>query len=106
LPSPRAQGRTSRPKPSDAGTGRDSTNTETEDRHMNDEIKKPTNPRADVMPKHGFVLTVDGKMKASYETEPEATAAAVKLKQRFPVIQVAVYDAAAQTYTLLTESGS
>jgi len=69
---------------------------------VNDEIKRPTNPRADVMPKEGFVLTVDGKMKAIYETEPEATAAAARLKQHFPVIRVAVYDATAQSYTLLT----
>jgi len=54
------------------------------------------------MPKEGFVLTVDGKMKAIYETEPEATAAAARLKQHFPVIRVAVYDATAQSYTLLT----
>ena len=38
-------------------------------------------------------------MKTRFETETEATAEASKLKQRFPVIQVAVYDAAARVYT-------
>jgi len=41
----------------------------------------------------GYVLKIDGKLKARYETEIEANSEGSKLKQRFPVIQVAVYNA-------------
>ena len=61
--------------------------------------KKPANLRANAMPTDGFVLAVDGKLKARYETAKEAMTAGEKLKQSFPVIQVAVYDAAARKYT-------
>ena len=63
--------------------------------------KKPANLRANAMPTDGFVLAVDGKLKARYKTAKEAMTAGEKLKQSFPVIQVAVYDAAARKYTLV-----
>lgn len=66
---------------------------------MTEEPKKPTNMRANVMPTDGYVLTVDGKLKARYETEGEAVAQGSKLKQKFPVIQVAVYDAVSRIRT-------
>ncbi len=66
---------------------------------MAEDAKKPVQTRADVMPTDGYILTVDGKLKKHYETEPDATADAAKLKQRFPVIQISVYDAAAGIYT-------
>lgn len=63
------------------------------------ETKRPTNLRADVMPSSGYVLAVDGKLKKRFETSEEAMTAAVKLKQDYPVIQVAVFDATARSYT-------
>jgi hypothetical protein len=51
------------------------------------------------MPKEGFVLSVDRKLKTMYETANEAMAAGSKLKQKFPVTQIAVYDAVAGEYT-------
>ena len=66
---------------------------------MNGKTEKPTNLRADAMPKDGYVLTDDGKMKTRYETSDGAMAAAVTLKQRYPVIQVTVYDAAARSHS-------
>jgi hypothetical protein len=60
---------------------------------------KPANLRANAMPTDGYVLMVDGKLKSSYETSEEAMTAATKLKQSFPVIQVAVLDAAGRTST-------
>jgi hypothetical protein len=63
------------------------------------ETKRPANLRADVMPDSGYVLSVDGKFKKQYDTSDEAMTAAVKLKQSYPVIQVAVFDAAARSYT-------
>jgi hypothetical protein len=64
-----------------------------------EETKKPQNLRANAMPIDGFVLSVDGKLKTRYESSQDATTAAAKLKQSFPVIQVAIYDAAARVYT-------
>lgn len=64
----------------------------------NNEATQPKNLRANVLPIDGFVLSIDGKLKARYETEAEAVAAGSKLKQSFPVICIAVYDAAARTY--------
>ena len=66
---------------------------------MAEYAKKPTQIRADIIPTNGYILTVDGKLKTRYETEQDATTEAAKLKQRFPVIQVSVYDAAAGLYT-------
>jgi hypothetical protein len=63
-----------------------------------EETKKPGNVRANAVPVDGFVLSVDGKLKARYETSVAAMTAASKLKQSYPVIQVAVYDAITRTF--------
>src|SRR5579872_915972 len=63
------------------------------------ESKKPANLRANAMPADGFVLSVDGKLKTRFETSKDAMVAAAKLKQSYPVIQVAIYDATAKVYT-------
>jgi hypothetical protein len=60
---------------------------------------KPANLRANVTPIDGYVLIVDGKLKTRYETSEEAMTAGQKLKQEYPVIQVAVLDAAAWNST-------
>jgi len=62
------------------------------------ETKKPENLRANVKPIDGFVLSIDGKLKNRYETSKDAMAAASQLKQSYPVIQVAIYDAAEHNY--------
>jgi hypothetical protein len=66
---------------------------------MTEDAKKSAQIRADAIPRDGYILTVDGKLKTRYETEQDATTEAAKLKQRFPVIQVSVYDATARIYT-------
>ena len=63
------------------------------------DAKRPTNLRANVMPVDGYVLSVDGKLKKRYESAQEATAAATTLKQSYPVIKVAIYNAAERSYT-------
>ena len=63
------------------------------------ETKRPANLRANAMPVDGFVLSIDGKLKMRYENAKDATVAGTKLKQSYPVIQVAVYDATARVYT-------
>jgi hypothetical protein len=66
---------------------------------MNQDTKKPANLRANAMPIDGYVLSVDGKLKTRYESSKDAMAAGTKLKQSYPIIQVAVYDAAQRNYT-------
>jgi hypothetical protein len=61
--------------------------------------KRPGNLRTNAMPTDGYVLSVDGKLKTHFSTSAEASVAASKLKQSFPMIQVAVYDAAERIYT-------
>jgi hypothetical protein len=63
------------------------------------ETKKPENLRANAMPTDGFVLSVDRKLKARYDTAEDAMTAGTKLKTSYPVVEVAVYDATARTYT-------
>src|SRR5690606_12280460 len=82
-----------------APIARASTNNKKESKNMSDEVIRPRNLRANAVPVDGYVLSIDGKLKARYETENEATAAGTKLKQNFPVIQISVFDAAARTYT-------
>lgn len=66
---------------------------------MNSKTEKPTNLRANIMPINGYVLSVDGKLKTRFDTSDEAMTAAVALKQSYPVVQIAVYDAAARGYS-------
>ena len=66
---------------------------------MSQEPKKPKNLRANAMPADGFVLTVDGKSKARFETEAEALAAGSKLKQTYPAIRVTVFEPITRVYT-------
>jgi hypothetical protein len=66
---------------------------------MAENVKTPTNLRANVRPTDGYVLAVDGKWKQRYETSREAVAAGEKLKEKFPVVQITVYDAVEETYS-------
>lgn len=60
---------------------------------------RPANPRANVMPVDGYVLSIDRKLKQRYDTAADAMTAATKLKQQFPLLQVAVLNAADNEYT-------
>jgi hypothetical protein len=66
---------------------------------MNSKPDKPVIPRTDTIPTDGYVLAVDGKLKTKFTASEEAAAAALKLKQAYPVLQVQVFDAAARSYT-------
>jgi hypothetical protein len=66
-----------------------------------DDDHRPKNLRADVMPTDGYGLEVDGKMKSHHLTADAAQKAGLELKKRFPVIQVRILDAKAQTRTLV-----
>jgi hypothetical protein len=66
---------------------------------MNDTKRRTDVMRADLPPTEGFSLMVDGKFKLDYADMAGAMKVARELKKKFPVIQVAVYDAAAKTRT-------
>jgi hypothetical protein len=66
---------------------------------MNSKLESPAIPRVDTLPSHGYVLSVDGKLKAKFEAPEEALAMGLKLKQAYPVLHVQVFDAQARTYT-------
>ncbi|KYG21773.1 hypothetical protein SE92_17235 [Bradyrhizobium sp. AT1] len=59
-----------------------------------EEIEPRTIQRADVAPADGFSLIVDGHFKTRYESEAAARAAGAELLDRFPMLQILVYDAA------------
>lgn len=66
---------------------------------MADDSKRAKALRADLPPTEGFSLQVDGKFKLDYPDMESAMKVAQELKKKFPVIQVAIYDAASKTRT-------
>ena len=64
---------------------------------MNNKTEKPATPRTDVTV--GYVLSVDRKLKTQFELSGDAMAAALRLQQAYPVLQVEVFDATARRYT-------
>lgn len=45
------------------------------------------------LPAFGFALEVDGRLKAEFATKDGAWAGAKELKQRFPRLEIRIYDA-------------
>jgi hypothetical protein len=58
--------------------------------------------RADIAPKSGFILEIDGRMKNQFESESDAMAEAIQLKARFPMLQVKIYDAVQKTRAVVS----
>ena len=50
-----------------------------------------------VLPKTGFALEIDGRIKTEFSTKEGAVRGAIELKQRFPMLQIRIYDAATQS---------
>jgi hypothetical protein len=48
------------------------------------------------LPRSGFALEVDGRLKTEFETKEGAERGAIELKRRFPMLQIRIYDAGAQ----------
>lgn len=48
------------------------------------------------LPLEGFAIIVDGHAKTTFSTREGAHRAAVELQDRFPSIQIKIYDAAAK----------
>jgi hypothetical protein len=59
------------------------------------EIRMPSHSAE--LPKTGFSIEIDGRLKTEFTTKEGAEQGAVELKRRFPMLQVRIYDAAAQT---------
>jgi len=49
------------------------------------------------LPKSGFTLEIDGRLKTEFSTKEGAEQGAVELKRRFPTLQIRICDAAAQS---------
>jgi hypothetical protein len=63
--------------------------------------KRPKNLQANVILADGYGLEVDGKIKSQHESSDAAWAAGLELKSKFPVIQVKVFAAKEQTWTIV-----
>ena len=53
--------------------------------------------RADIPPTGGFTLVVDSHYKTEYDDEESAKVAAAGLLNRFPMLQIEIYDAEKRT---------
>ena len=69
---------------------------------VQDEPQAANIGRADIIPKSGYILEIDGRMKNRFESESDARAEAIQLKARFPMLQVKIYDAVEKTRTLVS----
>jgi len=57
--------------------------------------------RADKAPTSGYSLVVDGHFKSHHDTVEAAEEAGMALKNKFPMLQVQVYDAATKTRSMV-----
>jgi hypothetical protein len=49
------------------------------------------------LPKSGFAIEIDGRLKTEFTTREGAELGAVELKRRFPMLQIRIYDAGTQS---------
>jgi hypothetical protein len=61
----------------------------------------PKNLKANAMPTDGYGMEVDGKMKSYYATAEAAAKVCSELKQKFPQLQVKVFDVKQRTHTVV-----
>jgi hypothetical protein len=55
------------------------------------------------LPKAGFAIEIDGRLKTEFSTKEGVELDALELKRRFPMLQIRIYDADAQArHDLLT----
>ena len=57
--------------------------------------------RADRAPTEGYSLVVDGHFKSHHDTVEAAEEAGMSLKNRYPMLQIQVYDAVSKTRSLI-----
>ena len=66
---------------------------------QSEELQPRNAQRADITPTQGFAMVVDGKLKTSFNDEVSAKAAGAKLLEKFPMLQVEIYDAETRVRT-------
>jgi len=69
-----------------------------DDESLGGDSRKARKAPANAMPTEGHVLLVDGKFKTQFQTADVAMAAGMKLKERYPVVRVQIYDAVERSY--------
>jgi hypothetical protein len=57
--------------------------------------------RADIAPSDGYALVVDGHFKTHFAEKAAAMKAATELLAKYPMLQVAIYDASSKSRTLV-----
>jgi hypothetical protein len=57
--------------------------------------------RADVAPREGYAIVVDGHFKTQFAEEAAAMKAATDLLAKYPMLQIEIYDASSKLRTLL-----
>jgi len=78
---------------------------EREDEPMNIDAGTARKVPANARPIDGHVLLVDGKFKAQFQTAEDAMAAAITLKEKYPVVRVQIYDAVEWSYAPVELTG-
>jgi hypothetical protein len=69
-----------------------------------DEPQAAVIERADIVPADGYVIEVDGRLKQRFDDKSDAQKAALQLKQKFPMLQVKVYNAIEKSRTLIDDA--
>ena len=59
--------------------------------------------RADIAPKDGYALVVDGHFKTQFVEEAAAKKAATELLAKYPMLQVDIYDASSKSRALVKQ---
>ena len=59
--------------------------------------------RADIAPASGFALVVDGHFKTQFESDAVANKTAKELLGKYPMLQVAIYDASTKARTQIKQ---
>ncbi|WP_426437206.1 hypothetical protein [Bradyrhizobium genosp. P] len=53
--------------------------------------------RTTELPKTGFAIEIDGRVKTEFSTKEGAELGAIELKRRFPMLQIRIYDASSHS---------
>jgi hypothetical protein len=53
--------------------------------------------RTTELPRHGFAIEIDGRLKTEFSTREGAELGAIELKRRFPMLRIRIYDADTQS---------
>jgi hypothetical protein len=69
-----------------------------DDEPMEVSTAKVRKPPANARPVDGYVLVVDGKFKTQFKSSEDAMVAGLKLKEKYPVIRIEIFNAVERSY--------